>query len=96
MMEEGDDTYALHLGLNEKLEVLNVGTALDIVVPRDIGVVALIELVGEGTLDVDGWLRKDVLGELVAGGDGSDLSTMMRLAVDLGGVDSGVGAIKGA
>ena len=37
MMEKGDDTYSLHLGLNEELQVLDVGTSK---------VAALIALVG--------------------------------------------------
>jgi hypothetical protein len=89
-------TYSLHLGLNEELQVVDVGTSLDVVVPRDVGIVALIELVGEGTLEVGGRQGKEVLGDLLANGDGSDLSAMMRLAVGVRGVERGVGVGKGA
>jgi hypothetical protein len=96
MMEEEDDTYSLHLRLNKELQVVDVGTAVNLLVARDIGTGGVIELVGEGTLDVDGRLGKEGLGDLLAESNGSDLTTMVRLAVELGGVDSGIGAAKGA
>ena len=96
MIDGGKDTYTLHLRLNEELEVIEVGTTLDVLVPRDVGVITFIKLVDEGTLDVDRRLRKKLLGDLLAGGDGSDLSAMVWLAADLGRVDGGVGAAEWA
>jgi hypothetical protein len=96
MIDGGKDIYTLHLGLNEELEVIEVGTTLDMLVPRDVGLVTFIKLVDEGTLDVDRRLRKKVLGDLLAGGDGSDLSAMVRFAAELRRVDGGVGAVEWA
>ena len=95
MVEEGDDTYALHLVLNQELQVLSILTAFDVQVARDEGVVELIEFIDEGTLDIRRRLRKKFLGGLLPNGDSSKLTTVMRLALDIGGVHGWVGTVKG-
>jgi hypothetical protein len=75
--------------------MINVGSALDVMVPRDVGGITLEELIDEGTLDVDLSLRKEVLGNLLTRSDGGEPTTMMRLAVSLWRIYSRVGAAEG-
>jgi len=95
MVEEGDDTYALHLVLDQELEMLSIVTAFDVQVPRDESVVELIKLIDEGTLDIDRRLRKKLLRGLLANWDSSELTTMVGLALDIRRVYRRVCAIEG-
>ena len=92
---EAETTYTPHLRLNQELEMINVGSALDMMVSRDVGGITLQELVDKGTLDVDLSLRKEVLGNLLTRSDGGELTTVMRLAVSLWRIHSRVGAAEG-
>ena len=85
----------LHLVLDQELEMLSILAALDVQVPRDESVVELIELIDEGTLDVDRRLRKKLLRGLLANWDSSELTTMVGLALDIRRVYSRVGALEG-
>ena len=95
MVEEGDDTYALHLVLHQELEMLCIMAAFDVQVPRDEGVDELIKLIDEGTLDIRRRLRKKFLGSLLADRDCGQLTTVVRLALVVRGVDCWVGTAKG-
>jgi hypothetical protein len=85
-MDEGRGTYTPHLGLKEELKMIEVdpsGPSPDVLVTRDVVDITFIELVDEVTLDVDGRLRENVLGDLLTGSDGSQLSTVVGLSLKL-------------